>query len=109
MKIDLHLSILFQRKNKMNLRIGQRYLFHYANQTRPEKWFRATYLGFHEYKEYITHVVHKYESPVYEQLHNPIHFIDSKMISHAETLVDVVKDINCVLPDDVLLVIDGFY
>lgn len=92
----------------MNLRIGQRYLFHYSNQTRPEKWFRATYLGFHEYKEYITHVVNRYESPEYEQPGNPVHFIDSKLISHAETLVDVIKDIDCVLPDDVLLVIDGF-
>lgn len=109
MKIDLHLSILFDSKNKMNLRKGERYLFHYANKERYETWFRATYLGYNEYKGYITYVVHKYESPEYKQLNNPLHFIDSKMISRVETLADVVKDIKCVLPDDVLLVIDSFH
>jgi hypothetical protein len=109
------------------LTIGQRYLFQ-KEMNGTTEYFRATYLGVHiscrgeegaaNFNKYITLVVKNYRtqnysgnSPVFKP-RNPksICFITyAKYITNAFTLVDLMKNENSRLPDDVLFEINKFY
>ena len=95
------------------LTIGQRYLFQ-KEMNGTIEYFRATYLGVHIFNKYTTLVVKNYRRETSSGFipDNPksVCFITyAKYITNAFTLVDIMKNENTKLPDDVLFEINKFY
>lgn len=87
---------------------GNRYLFHYKYNSRREYMtFRATFVDVFTYNIYKTLIIKEYVSELYEPL-GEIWYINFDLMEKAENLVDIMKDGNSILMDDVLLEIDKY-
>lgn len=78
------------------LRPGKRYLF-----TRQDKQYRANFINI------IGHTIRLYNCDFCESP-NTVICSPTNWIVRIDTLPDIMKDVDCILPDDILLVIDEF-
>jgi hypothetical protein len=96
----------------MNLKTKERYLFCEQYNNGNERYFRATFLGIHVYGvQQFTTMICYHESDDIDDARNRIvyHMDAPNSIIMAETLVTLMENHSCKLPDDVLGVINGFW
>ena len=92
-----------------NLIEGNRYMFYYKEGAyNKSTWFRAIFVSLVKYNQYETLIVKKYD-PSDGPRKNEIWYITTELISHCESLPDILKNQRCILPDDVLLEIDNYF
>jgi len=93
--------------NLTDLMQGQRYTFYYKTR-HGENIFRANFLALHQYKQYKTLIIDRYESDFVGTNKDTIWYVDPNLVYKIETLSEII-DGKSKLPDDVLHVIDNFY
>ena len=92
----------------VNLKTKERYLFCQQNRDGSSNYFRATLLGIHVYgiQKFTTMICGNEE----ERKNRIVYHMDApKSIIMAETLVDIMIEHPCKLPDDVLSIINSFW
>jgi len=94
-----------------NLVKGQRYMFHYKDTFKGDERmaFRATFVHLFEYNKYKTLIVNKKDVPDPKTNKAEIWYLAMDLMSHYETLPDILINEKCILPDDVLLEIDNYF
>lgn len=83
----------------------QRYLFHYVDNT----VFRANFVELIVNSKLTTLIVNNYEGNRHpNERKQTLMSIDTNMISKVESLKEMLQT-DCLIPDDILLVIDNYY
>lgn len=92
----------------VNLKTKERYLFCKQNRDGTSDYFRATLLGVFVYgvQQFTTLVCRHEEEPINRIVY---HTDAQNSIVMAETLVDILNECRCNLPDDVLNFINSFW
>jgi hypothetical protein len=91
--------------NLTHLKSGERYLFCKENRNGSFEYFRATFLALYQMPRSITIICHHPDEP----RNRLVYHMDSHNIIMAETLVNLMEEHLCRLPDDVLGVINSFW
>ena len=92
----------------VNLKTKERYLFCKQYNDGPEVYFRATLLGVFVYgvQNFTTLICRHHDEPINRIVY---HMGANNSIIMAETLVDIMTEHHCKLPDDVLNIINSFW
>jgi len=96
----------------LNLKRAERYLFCKQYAGRPQRYFRATFLGIHIYgAQQFTTMICYHDSDNIDDTRNRIvyHMDAPNSIIMAETLVGLLDGYPCKIPDDVLNIINSFW
>jgi len=95
--------------NLSTLESKKRYLF-CKNVKGNISYFRANFLASYVFNKTTSLIYNKRDTKERGlELYTTVYHMDSRDIVAAESLVDIVVTINCVLPDDVLHIINEYW
>jgi hypothetical protein len=89
----------------IHLKKGELYLFFKENRDGTIRYFRATFITLYGIQQTTTMICHHPDEP----RDRIVYHMNADNIIMAETLVTLMENYPCKLPDDVLNVINGFW